>query len=1156
MLALGIGASAQLQLGSGTSITSSSDAIPWSNYYKFSYCQQIIKKTELNTTAGNITGLRFFLGSTATLLNSNEIVVYLGHTPNDTFATSTSWVPISSLTQVFAGTVTNNNGMVDVTFTTPFAYNNVDNLVVAIDENKDGYDTAGGTSEYFYKYSVASNSSLYYRNDTTNPDPAAPTITGTQSGYRSVMQVLGLTPASPPACSAISAPAVGATGVSLTPTFSWATASGATSYVVNLGTTPGGNNIMNNVDVGLVTSYTVPAASQLSYMTTYYLTVSPKNTMGVATGCTERSFITKTIPCPTVSAPSSSATNVSRTPVFTWTASDAATGYRISIGTTTGGTDVMNNMDVGNVTTYTYNGTPLNYNTKYYYTVNSYSGALTSSSCTERNFTTLTLCPTVSAPSSSATGVAVKPTFTWASNAEATGYKISIGTTSGGTDVLNGFDVGNVLTYTLPNELNYNTKYYYTINSYNATNTSVGCSERTFTTLSICPTVSAPAASAAAVSLTPTFTWSAVTGVSGYKLRIGTTPGAADVLNNADVGNVTTYTLPTPLNNSTIYYYSIGAYTATQSSTNCTERSFSTICSATNAPYAQNFDTTATGSSTNTNAPLCWSYVETANSAGYGYVSSTSPNTSPNCYYLYNSSDTTGNIMLVSPQTTNLTDGTRQVRFMAKGGSTGYTLQVGTLSNPSNPASFTAVGSSISLTSSWASYLVTIPAGSDQYLAIKHGLGGSARGIYLDDVFVEKIPTCIEPTALTVGTITPNSANLSWTASTTPPAGGYDVYYSTSNTAPTSAANPNINGVPGLSTPLSSLAPSTTYYVWVRSHCSGTDMSVWSLMATFRTLCQPPALLSATPATICGASGTATISATADAGATISWYDSNTAVTPLGTGNSYTTPVISSTTTYYVSAKNNSAVGVVGPVNPSTFGSISSSNYDINMYYQIFDVASPITLYSIDVFPTSSAAIGTSSAIEIKNNAGVTLLSVPYTVAVNDGTTPQTINLNYALPAGTGYRIGQGAGVQIYLNRNTDGANYPITSGVVSVTGNSFSSGPNYWYYIYNWKFSSGCESARQPVVVTVDSACLGTSEVAGKDNSIKVYPNPFTDTLTISDVSKVQSVSVIDLAGRLVKTIENPSSVLQLRDLKEGMYLVVLNMKDGTKQTVKAIKK
>ncbi|MCT2406657.1 T9SS type A sorting domain-containing protein [Chryseobacterium antibioticum] len=84
----------------------------------------------------------------------------------------------------------------------------------------------------------------------------------------------------------------------------------------------------------------------------------------------------------------------------------------------------------------------------------------------------------------------------------------------------------------------------------------------------------------------------------------------------------------------------------------------------------------------------------------------------------------------------------------------------------------------------------------------------------------------------------------------------------------------------------------------------------------------------------------------------------------------------------------------------------------------------------------------------------------------------------------------------------------------------------------------------------------LGTSEVVSNGKGIKAYPNPFTDVLNISDISNVKSISIIDLAGRLVNTIENPSTALQLGNLKQGMYLVTLNMKDGSKQTIKAIKK
>ncbi|SDQ07387.1 Por secretion system C-terminal sorting domain-containing protein [Chryseobacterium soldanellicola] len=89
-----------------------------------------------------------------------------------------------------------------------------------------------------------------------------------------------------------------------------------------------------------------------------------------------------------------------------------------------------------------------------------------------------------------------------------------------------------------------------------------------------------------------------------------------------------------------------------------------------------------------------------------------------------------------------------------------------------------------------------------------------------------------------------------------------------------------------------------------------------------------------------------------------------------------------------------------------------------------------------------------------------------------------------------------------------------------------------------------------------VDAATLATSEVSANKNNLKVYPNPFTEVLNISDASKVKSVAITDISGRLVKTIENPSSALSLGELKQGMYSVILNMKDGSKQTVKTIKK
>ncbi|SFN26850.1 Por secretion system C-terminal sorting domain-containing protein [Chryseobacterium oleae] len=109
-------------------------------------------------------------------------------------------------------------------------------------------------------------------------------------------------------------------------------------------------------------------------------------------------------------------------------------------------------------------------------------------------------------------------------------------------------------------------------------------------------------------------------------------------------------------------------------------------------------------------------------------------------------------------------------------------------------------------------------------------------------------------------------------------------------------------------------------------------------------------------------------------------------------------------------------------------------------------------------------------------------------------------------------------------------------------------------YYILLTGYSAA-RLGKYTISVTQDCSTMGTAE-ANKESRLQAHPNPFADVLNISDISKVKSVSVVDLTGRLVKTIDNPSSALQLGDLKQGMYLVTLNMKDGSKQIIKAIKK
>lgn len=112
-----------------------------------------------------------------------------------------------------------------------------------------------------------------------------------------------------PSCTTNSSPANAAINVGATPVLSWTAAAGATSYDVYLDT--------NNPPTTLVTtvtgtSYTVSPA--LSYNTTYYWYVVPKNCAGTPTGCSANTTSFTTAPPPPVNDECSGAITVTTQP--------------------------------------------------------------------------------------------------------------------------------------------------------------------------------------------------------------------------------------------------------------------------------------------------------------------------------------------------------------------------------------------------------------------------------------------------------------------------------------------------------------------------------------------------------------------------------------------------------------------------------------------------------------------------------------------------------------------------------------------------------------------------------------------------------------------------------------------------------------------------
>ncbi|AYN69193.1 BspA family leucine-rich repeat surface protein [Euzebyella marina] len=397
------------------------------------------------------------------------------------------------------------------------------------------------------------------------------------------------TPATVPDCTTMNLPVNGATDVAVDTDISWNIISNADGYRLNVGTTTGGTDIVNNEDLGNVTEYEF--ITDLPENVEIFVTIVPYNDQGDASGCGEESFITEFIPvpplCTSLSSPANGAVNVAIDTDLSWNTVADATGYLVSVGTTAGGIEVVNNIDVGNVTTYSFDY-DLQDNRTYYVRIIPYNAIGDASGCSEEEFTTGTgtlsdppNCTTLSDPINGANDVPVGADISWNAVANTDGYYLTIGTSSGGTDILNAEDVGNVTMYDLATDLPEATQLFITVVPYNAIGNATGCTEESFTTETLpaapnCTILNSPSNNAVDVSVSTQLSWDAVSDADGYYLTVGTISGGNDILNAEDTGNVNSYDLADDLPESTEIFVTIVPYNTVGNATGCIEESFTT----------------------------------------------------------------------------------------------------------------------------------------------------------------------------------------------------------------------------------------------------------------------------------------------------------------------------------------------------------------------------------------------------------------------------------------------------------------------------------------------------------------------------------------------------------------------------------------------------
>ena len=154
-----------------------------------------------------------------------------------------------------------------------------------------------------------------------------------------------------------------------------------------------------------------------------------------------------------------------------------------------------------------------------------------------------------------------------------------------------------------------------------------------------------------------------------------------------------------------------------------------------------------------------------------------------------------------------------------------------------------------------------------------------------------------------------------------------------------------------------------------------------------------PSITSTTPNFRCD-SGTVTLGAVASNG-TINWYDVPTGGTSIGTGNSFTTPTITTTTTYYVDATSSGCTTLTRipilatvTISPSIISTTPNSRCDSGTV-TLGAVATNGTINWYDV-PTGGTSIGTGNSFITPS---ITATTTYYVDAISSGCTSPRVSI-------------------------------------------------------------------------------------------------------------------------------------------------------------------
>jgi hypothetical protein len=389
----------------------------------------------------------------------------------------------------------------------------------------------------------------------------------TVSGTGPWSEIRNFKTANPPSAAGLVAPANNGLVTDYTPLLDWnnSTVPVGTTFLKyelqiatdNAFTSP------NIIDlVGPVTDSSYTPAAELDPNTTYYWRVRAHNTLGHYSAWSTRSFRTALLP-PALNTPNDADQLLNNRPTFDWDDVPGVTGYRIQISDVSDFTTTLVNAVV---TPSTYvRTTDLPANTTLYWRVHSRGTNGPSAWSNVRVLTTANppSVPTLLSPANNAEVSGSSLLFNWEDALLPFGvafdhYQIQVATSNTFTtivhdQVISGIANSQDSSALLPPS----TTYYWRVRSFNVDGHSSAWSVVRSVRIKFAgPVLNLPANGSTAGSLSPTFTWDAVSSATDYTIQVSKNSSFSPLVINTIAGT-NSYTHGTNLQTGTTYYWRV-----------------------------------------------------------------------------------------------------------------------------------------------------------------------------------------------------------------------------------------------------------------------------------------------------------------------------------------------------------------------------------------------------------------------------------------------------------------------------------------------------------------------------------------------------------------------------------------------------------------------